>query len=211
ELRTGTTNWRYEQMYRYRRLTKKQQQAAVDERRQQSYPWHGPPHIHAPGGYRIVTGACYEHKHILKSNDRLHWFAQELIDFLQDLEISCAAWCVLPNHYHLLVNIADIKTFSTQVGQLHGRTSFELNGQDGKRGRKVWYRCQDRKMRSERHFFASLNYIHNNPVKHHYVTKWQDWPHSSVHWYLEQKGRGWLLDLWHEYPLFDYGEKWDEF
>jgi len=84
-----------------------------------------------------------------------------------------------------------------------------MNGEDGERGRQVWYRAQDRLMRSEAHYGATLNYIHNNPVKHGYVKKWTDWPYSSVHWYLETKGRDWLLDLWRDYPVLNYGDKWD--
>ena len=57
------------------------------------------------------------------------------------------------------------------------------------RGRRVWYRCQDRCMRSEgRLFTPPSNYIHNNPVKHGYATLWTDWPFSSVHGYLGLKG-----------------------
>ena len=64
-------------------------------------------------------------------------------------------------------------------------------------------------MRSERHYFTTLNYIHNNPVKHGYVDKWGDWAYSSFHWYLENKGRDWLIELWREYPVLNYGDKWD--
>ena len=52
--------------------------------------------------------------------------------------------------------------------------------------------------------------IHNNPVKHGYVKKWVDWAYSSYHWYLENKGRDWLVELWQEYPLLNYGDKWDD-
>ena len=65
-------------------------------------------------------------------------------------------------------------------------------------------------MRSERHYFVTLNYIHNNPVKHGYVNQWGDWPYSSFSWYLQEKGREWLLDLWREYPVLNYGSGWDE-
>ena len=66
-------------------------------------------------------------------------------------------------------------------------------------------------MRSAGHFFATLNYIHNNPVKHGYVARWAAWPFSSFHWYLQTHGRDWLLDLWRQYPLRDYGAAWDDF
>ncbi len=85
-----------------------------------------------------------------------------------------------------------------------------MNAEDHARGRQVWCRCQDRIMRSERHFYTSINYIHNNPVKHGYVKKWQEWPWSSVHWYLQEKTRDWLLDLWRQYPVLDYGKGWDD-
>jgi putative transposase len=139
----------------------------------------------------------------------LAWFEQELLNALRDGNVVCAAWCVLPNHYHVLVWIDDIKAFTLRLGQLHGRTSHAMNQEDVTPGRRVWFRSHDRYMRSERHYWASLNYIHNNPVKHAFVEKWTDWPYSSVHWYLETKGRAWLLDLWRNYPVLNYGDKWD--
>ncbi|MBL8793509.1 MAG: transposase, partial [Planctomycetia bacterium] len=148
-------------MYDYRRMTPGQQRAAVAERKRQNYPWHSPPHLPAVSGFCIVTGACYEHQPLLNSPERLAWFEQHLLEAVAGISKSCAAWCVLPNHYHLLVEIDAVQEFSKGLGALHGRTSYEMNRADGCRGRKVWYRCQDRAMRSERHYYASLNYIHN--------------------------------------------------
>jgi putative transposase len=198
-------------MYDYRTLTPEQQQAVVAERQRRGFPWHGPPHPEEPGAFRIVSAACYEHRHLLSSAKRLQWFEQELLTTLFELGCPCTAWCVLSNHYHVLVQIHDMRKFSRRLGQLHGRTSFEINKEDGQRGRTVWYRAQDRCMRSERHFFTTLNYIHNNPVKHGYVSRWQAWPFSSFHWYLQTHGREWLRDLWERYPVRDYGAAWDDF
>jgi putative transposase len=197
-------------MYEYRKLSRQQQAEVVAERRRRQHPWHGPPHFEAPGEYRIITATCYNHQKILSTEERLEWFANELLRELRGLRIDCAAWCVLPNHYHLLVQIHNMRHFAKAIGQLHGRTSLQINLKDGQVGRQVWCRCQDRIMRSERHFFTSINYIHNNPVKHGYVAKWQAWPFSSVHWYLREKGRDWLLELWHEYPVLNYGAGWDD-
>jgi putative transposase len=197
-------------MYTYRKLSPREQVALLAERRAHSFPWHGPPHPEAPGDYRIITATCFEHRHLLNSPQRLIWFEEQLLYALEALGSPVAAWCVLPNHYHALVQILEMKAFAGALGQLHGRTSFEMNGEDNQRGRKVWYRCQDRIMRSEGHFWTSLNYVHHNPVKHGYVCKWQEWPYSSVHGYLETKGRDWLMELWREYPLRDYGKGWDD-
>jgi putative transposase len=196
-------------VYDYRNWTPEQRAEAIAERKQYGYPWHGPPHLDAPGEYRIVTGACYEHRPILLTIKRLQWFEKQLLSHLKEMGIHCSAWVVVPNHYHVLVRIEDMKEFSLRLGKLHGRTSYEMNKEDNMTGRRVWYRSQDRCMRSESHYYTTLNYIHNNPVKHGYATKWTDWPFSSIHWYLETKGREWLVDVWRSYPVLNYGEKWD--
>lgn len=73
----------------------------------------------------------------------------------------------------------------------------------------MWYRCFDRAIRSERHFWASVNYIHHNPVHHGYVEKWQDWPWSSAAEFLDSVGRERAVRIWQEYPILDYGKTWD--
>ena len=64
-------------------------------------------------------------------------------------------------------------------------------------------------MRSERHFFATVNYVHNNPAHHRYVRLWIEWGWSSASEYLEQMGRTEAERVWREYPIRDYGKKWD--
>ena len=65
-------------------------------------------------------------------------------------------------------------------------------------------------MRSDRHFWATLNYVHHNPVHHGYVEHWQDWPFSSAPEYLAEMGRAEAERLWLEYPVLDYGKGWDD-
>ena len=108
-----------------------------------------------------------------------------------------------------LIRTAEIKTLLTALGKFHGSSSFRWNCEDGSKGRKVWFRAIERSMRSSRHFYATLNYIHNNPVKHGYVEKWQDWPFSSAADYLELVGKDKAAEIWTEYPVLDYGKDWD--
>ena len=66
---------------------------------------------------------------------------------------------------------------------------IEWNLEEGFQGRTVWHRCADRGIRSESHYWATINYIHNNPVHHGYVERWTDWPFSSAGDFIEQIGR----------------------
>ena len=64
-------------------------------------------------------------------------------------------------------------------------------------------------MKSERHFWATMNYVLHNAVRHRYVERWTDWPYCSAQAYLDKMGRERALEIWREFPLFDYGNDWD--
>lgn len=198
-------------MYYWRKLTKSQQERILRDRKFRNLPWHRPPHLDFIGSFTfIITAACFEHRHIIgKSLKRIGDFEQILLETCSKACESIYAWCILPNHYHLLVRTSRIKELRKLFGQLHGRTSRTWNKEDGSLGRKVWYNYFDREMKSDRHYWASLNYVHNNAVHHGHVEHWQDWPYSSAHVYLEEVGRDEAARIWREYPVLDYGAGWD--
>jgi putative transposase len=123
--------------------------------------------------------------------------------------ITICAWVILPNHYHLLVQVVNFDALSDLFRQIHGNTSRQWNLEDNVTKRKIWYSWSDRMIRSERHYCTTLNYIHYNPVKHGFATSPYDWGENSVHWYLQVYGRQWLRDCWAKYPVRDYGKDWD--
>jgi putative transposase len=137
-------------------------------------------------------------------------FSAALLDLLRSHARATFAWCVLPNHYHALNETSDVLKLVLELGRLHGRTSHSWNGDEERRGRRVFYRATERYMRSERHFHATLNYVNHNPVHHRYVNHWTEWPWSSAKDYLARAGRAEAERIWREYPLGAYGEKWDD-
>jgi putative transposase len=136
-------------------------------------------------------------------------FSAALLALFEQHATRTVAWCVLPNHYHALVEAPEILKLLHELGRFHGRTSHGWNGEEGCRGRQVFDRCTERFMRSESHFFATVNYVHNNPVHHGYARLWTEWRWSSAAEYLEQTGRKEAERVWKEYPIRDYGKKWD--
>jgi putative transposase len=198
-------------MYDWRKMTTEERTRALDERKARHIPWHSPPHLDFSGEHRyIITAACYEHAPVIgKSTERMIGCEEDLLKVFQELGAEVYAWCVLPNHYHVLARTDRIEVLRKEMGKFHGRSSFIWNGEDGLRGRKVWHNCFERPMKSERHFRASLNYIHHNPVHHGYVHRWQDWPYSSAAEFLHQHGRAQALKFWRDYPVLDYGKDWD--
>jgi len=64
-------------------------------------------------------------------------------------------------------------------------------------------------MKSDRHFWATSNYVRHNPVPHGYVQQWQDWPFSSGGSFIEQCGREQAEKIWREYPVGEHGKNRD--
>jgi len=198
-------------MYRYRKLTPQQKRELVQERIRQGNPAHQPPHPVRGQLYYLLTAACYEHKPHLNSPPRRDHLQTLLLQEFSIPGIEISAWVVLPNHYHILAKVETFDVLGIIFQKIHGCTSREWNIEDDTLGRKVWYRYSDRAIRSERHYNATLNYIHYNPVKHCGVSSPNEWKWSSLFWYYEDRGSQWLRDLWQCYPLKDYGKGWDDF
>ena len=198
-------------MYNWREMTEDQRAYVLQLRKLRKAPWHGPPHwsFNDPTTC-MVTAACYEHAaHLGMDPDRIDGFASALLQLFGGDDVEVSAWVVLPNHYHVLARARDWHGLLQGIGRLHGRTSRRWNLEGNCVGRKVWHRTAETQMKSERHFWATVNYIHNNPVRHGYVTHWQDWVWSSAGEFLDAVGRDRALELWQEYPVGDYGRDWD--
>jgi len=197
-------------LYNYRKMTPAERAEVVAARKAQGWPWHAPPHFGAEVGWYVISAACYEHHEILCTAERLSEFSTALLCGLRgELKAEVQGWVILPNHYHLLLR-TDLDRFRRWIARLHNGKSTQWNREDLSPGRRVWFRFSDRWVRSDRHYYASLNYIHGNPVKHGYAEKVDDWPWSSLHEYLEQVGRDTLADWWKRYPVRQYGQGWDD-
>jgi len=197
--------------YLWRKLALDQREQLMAWRKNQGLPWHRPPHRAGEHTRYHVTAACYEHQPwIGSSGERMESFSGMVLTLLEASRAQVHAWCVLPNHYHLLVESSDIPGLLGALGKLHGKTSFQWNGEEQQRGRQVWCGAAERYMRNDAHFWATLNYVHHNPVRHGYVERWQDWPFSSAQEYLAGMGREFAEQTWKAYPILEYGKGWDE-
>ena len=199
-------------MYQWRSLSEAERAEVLAARQRAGQPWHSPPHWVHDGPARFhLTAACYEHTaHIGRTPERMDAFSDALLTVCAPPLAQVTAWCVLPNHYHLLLDTSDLRALTAALGRLHGRTSRTWNLEECTTGRFVFSRAADRQIRSDAHVWATLNYVHHNPVHHGYVARWTDWPWSSARDYLHTVGRAKATRLWKRHPLLDYGAGWDD-
>jgi REP element-mobilizing transposase RayT len=94
------------------------------------------------------------------------------------------AWVVMPNHAHVLIRVRE----GWELGMIvqswkiyTGRRINELRQAGAWRSQRVWMReYWDRYIRTEGHFAAVVEYIHQNPVKAGFVARAEDWIWSSA-------------------------------
>jgi putative transposase len=199
-------------MFNWRNMSPQERQTTLELRKSKHRPWHSPPHRYLPGARRyLISAAIYEHEPtIAYTAERMDEFSEMLLYSCQAHAMKIHAWCVMPDHYHVLVRSDDLRSLLHSLALLHGRTSFTWNQEETRRGRRVWCNYVDREMRSEKHFWSTLNYVHHNPVKHGFVERWQDWPWSSAEAYLESMGWDRAANVWRNYPVPN-GDPWTGF
>jgi len=94
------------------------------------------------------------------------------------------AWCIMPNHVHILMQPANDITMSTSMAswkKYTGRRISEWRQRNrGVPPGPVWHREYfDRYMRDDDHYRNAVEYIHQNPVKAKLVARAEEWEWSS--------------------------------
>ena len=90
------------------------------------------------------------------------------------------AWCVMPNHVHVVVEQMQGWPMASVV---HGWKSFTANklNEVFRRTGRVWLREYfDRFMRNDDHLSTTIAYVERNPVAAGYVKRPGDWRWSSA-------------------------------
>lgn len=174
-------------------------------------PSHHPPHIYLDNTWYLFTGSTYRRLPFLQCEGGKEIVRDCLKKLALEFGLKLAAWVILDNHYHILVESQDGSELPRFFQRLHRSVSFELNRREGQRGRQVWHNYWDTCLRGKHDYWTRFNYIHHNPVKHGYVSCMSDWAWSSYGYYLTHKGQEWMADLFARYPVASWGDETDRF
>ncbi len=105
-----------------------------------------------------------------------------------------SALVLLPDHLHAIFELPfEDEDFSARISVMKVLFSKRIAAANQsltasrrlRRERGIWQRrFYEHIIRDERDLQNHIDYIHINPVKHGYVARVQDWPHSSFHRYV---------------------------
>jgi putative transposase len=165
---------------------------------QQPTHWpHAPLHRISEHGTYIVTAGTYQKEHHFADPARLDYLHAQLLELAAEHGWQLEAWAVFSNHYHFVAHTsaqaAGLKTF---IKSLHGRTSHEVNQHDGVQNRTVWCNYRDTQLTFEKSYFARLNYVHQNAVKHGLVRVANQYPWCSAAWFERTASRAMVQTIY---------------
>jgi len=147
---------------------------------------NSPPHWFVSEAIYMVTGSTLYKQPFLDSDEKRANFCQTLIERASIMGWVLQAWSVMPTHYHFIgespQNALSLKSL---IQGIHSINAKFVNKIDNTPGRKVWYNYWDTCIKTEKAYYARLNYVMTNPVKHGLVEKPEDYPFSSYKYFLE--------------------------
>lgn len=96
------------------------------------------------------------------------------------------AYCLMPNHVHLVVVPENKNSLAILFGDAHRRYTRHINFRENWRGH-LWQERFHSFVMDEHYLQATVRYTELNPVRAGLCTKPEDWKWSSVHAHLDRK------------------------
>jgi len=137
-----------------------------------------PLRIEYPGALYHVTSRGNRRARVFADAEDSKAFLNILAEVNQRFETRCHAYCLMGNHYHLLMETprANLSRAMRQLNGVYTQTSNWLH-------RKVGHVFQGRYkailIEKDAHFLEAARYVVLNPVRAGLVLRPEDWPWSS--------------------------------
>ncbi len=150
---------------------------------------HSPAHHLREAGAYIITAGTYKKVPLFKGAHRLTILTNYILDLADQYGWALQAWAVFPNHYHLVGKSEAPESLRSFLRHLHSVTAIEANKWDETPGRRVWFEFWDTRITFPRSYFARLNYVHQNAVRHGLVRIPCQYPWCSAGWFEREATR----------------------
>lgn len=151
------------------------------------------PRLHTPGLFYHVFARGNNREPIFFEEDNYRRFLVNLERFRCPLNYNIYAYCLLPNHFHLLLQIDKINLSKIMQILLTAYTMY-INKKYGRVGHIFQGRFQSIIVEKETYLLQVHRYIHLNPLKAGLVADLKMYPWSSYSHYLSQENGIPLID-----------------
>jgi putative transposase len=142
-----------------------------------------------PGLPHHVTQRGNRRERVFFSDEDYQFYLDELGAAAKKAGSEIWAWCLMPNHVHLLIAPSDVDGLRQTVANAHRRYAARVNARNKWTGH-VWQGRYGSVVMDEAHLYSALAYVSLNPVRARLVERAQDWPWSSARAHLTGKPDG---------------------
>ena len=157
-----------------------------------------PLRIEYPGAWYHVMNRGRRGEEIYTGINDYRLFIEILKESAELFHIKIAAYCLMPNHYHLLLHTPDGK-LSRCMRQINGTYAQRFNRAHRYDGQLFRGRYKSILVEADSYLLELLRYIHKNPLRARLSDGFNDYEWSSHHGYLSDAKRwDWLYK---EFPL----------
>jgi len=132
-------------------------------------------------------------------------YKQLLAAWCSRRQVAVWAYCLMPNHVHLILTPKDPKGLARAVGEAHRRYTLTVNAREGWRG-YLWQGRFASFPMDPTHLMNAVRYVLLNPVRAGLTKEATDWPHSSARAHLVDS----MDRLVDPVPLAARISEWDE-
>jgi REP element-mobilizing transposase RayT len=151
-----------------------------------------PLRIEFPGAWYHVMNRGRRSEVIFSDNKDYSRFLDLLIEISEIWHVNIAAYCLMPNHYHVLLQTPE-GNISRCMRHLNGLYTQKFNRRHGFDGQLFRGRYKSILVCNDSHLLQLVRYIHKNPVKAGMVKDLPDYAWSSYNGYLSYaKKWNWL-------------------
>jgi putative transposase len=99
------------------------------------------------------------------------------------------AYCLMPNHVHIILTPSDPDGLRRTLADLHRRYTAHINARNRWTGH-LWQGRFGSVAMDEAHLFTAARYVSFNPVRARLTARAEDWPWSSVRAHLAGRDDG---------------------
>jgi putative transposase len=156
-----------------------------------------PHHVTQRGNRRQVTFFCA---------DDYRTYLRIMIGRCERHGLDIWAYCLMPNHVHLIAVPETEEALARAVGETHRIYATEINRRQGWQGH-LWQARFSSTVMDEGYLLAAARYVERNPVRAELVAAPEKYPWSSARCHVE----GTYDPLLSEPPLLDMVGDWRTF
>lgn len=160
----------------------------------------------APGLPHHVTQRGNRRQTVFFSDDDYAAYKALLAEHCAAAGVAVWAWCLMPNHVHLILVPADGDGLRRALGEAHRRYTRRINFREGWRG-YLWQGRFASVVMDEAHLLTAARYVELNPVRAGLVKQARAWPWSSARAHLAGRDDG----LASVAPLLELAGDWRAF